>query len=75
MFYNSFLAFTCHDQGASCFGFAPQHQLLISCGKKGDICILDMRQRTLKHRQQVNINTNNLKPKISKFIRYTTNDF
>ncbi|KNC20560.1 hypothetical protein FF38_01893, partial [Lucilia cuprina] len=45
-------AFTCHDQGASCFGFAPQHQLLISCGKKGDICVFDMRQRTLKHRLQ-----------------------
>ncbi|XP_061395403.1 dmX-like protein 2 [Musca vetustissima] len=45
-------AFTCHDQGASCFVFAPQHQLLISCGKKGDICIFDMRQRTLKQRIQ-----------------------
>ncbi|XP_075155148.1 rabconnectin-3 alpha [Haematobia irritans] len=45
-------AFTCHDQGASCFVFAPQHQLLISCGKKGDICIFDMRQRVLKQRLQ-----------------------
>ncbi|XP_059222460.1 dmX-like protein 2 [Stomoxys calcitrans] len=45
-------AFTCHDQGASCFVFAPQHQILISCGKKGDICIFDMRQRILKQRLQ-----------------------
>lgn len=45
-------AFTCHDQGSSCMCFAPQHQLLISCGKKGDVCIFDVRQRTLKHRFQ-----------------------
>uniref|UniRef100_A0A1B6DAH6 Uncharacterized protein n=2 Tax=Clastoptera arizonana TaxID=38151 RepID=A0A1B6DAH6_9HEMI len=43
-------AFTCHDQGASSVVFAPQHQLLISAGKKGDICILDVRQRQLRHR-------------------------
>ncbi|XP_069965712.1 dmX-like protein 2 isoform X2 [Bactrocera oleae] len=45
-------AFTCHDQGSSCMCFAPQHQLLISCGKKGDVCVFDIRQRTLKHRFQ-----------------------
>ncbi|KAL1117871.1 hypothetical protein AAG570_004184 [Ranatra chinensis] len=43
-------AFTCHDQGASSLVFAPQHQLLISAGKKGDVCIVDVRQRTLRHR-------------------------
>lgn len=43
-------AFTCHDQGASSVVFAPQHQLLISAGKKGDVCILDVRQRQLRHR-------------------------
>lgn len=30
--------------------FAPQHQLLISAGKKGDVCILDVRQRQVRHR-------------------------
>ncbi|XP_073977920.1 rabconnectin-3 alpha isoform X3 [Rhodnius prolixus] len=43
-------AFTCHDQGASSLVFAPQHQLLISAGKKGDVCIVDVRQRTMRHR-------------------------
>lgn len=43
-------SFTCHDQGASSIVYAPQHQLLISAGKKGDVCIFDVRQRVLRHR-------------------------
>ncbi|XP_044020160.1 dmX-like protein 2 isoform X2 [Aphidius gifuensis] len=42
--------FTCHDQGASSVILAPQHQLLISGGKKGDINIFDVRQRQQRHR-------------------------
>ncbi|KXJ78276.1 hypothetical protein RP20_CCG005091 [Aedes albopictus] len=49
-------AFTCHDQGASSLAYAPQHQLLISAGKKGDICIFDVRQRVLRHRFQAHEN-------------------
>ncbi|XP_055842018.1 dmX-like protein 2 isoform X1 [Episyrphus balteatus] len=45
-------SFTCHDQGASSLIYAPQHQVLISSGKKGDVCIFDVRQRTLRHRFQ-----------------------
>ncbi|XP_058066512.1 dmX-like protein 1 [Anopheles bellator] len=45
-------AFTCHDQGASSLAYAPQHQLLISAGKKGDVNIFDVRQRVLRHRFQ-----------------------
>ncbi|XP_046400831.1 dmX-like protein 2 isoform X2 [Ischnura elegans] len=45
-------AFNCHDQGASSVVYAPQHQVLISAGKKGDICVVDLRQRQLKHRFQ-----------------------
>ena len=41
-------AFTCHDQGASSLVLAPQHQYLISAGKRGDVCIFDVRQRTLR---------------------------
>jgi WD40 repeat protein len=48
-------AFACHDQGCSSLAFAPQHQLLISAGKKGDVCIFDVRQRTLRHRFQVRL--------------------
>ncbi|XP_034938961.1 dmX-like protein 2 isoform X2 [Chelonus insularis] len=44
--------FTCHEQGASSVILAPQHQLLISGGKKGDITIFDVRQRQQRHRFQ-----------------------
>lgn len=44
--------FNCHDQGASSLVYAPQHQLLISAGKKGDVCIFDVRQRQMRHRFQ-----------------------
>nr|CAD7199839.1 unnamed protein product [Timema douglasi] len=43
-------SFSCHDQGASSVVYAPQHQLLISAGKKGDVCLLDVRQRQVRHR-------------------------
>lgn len=46
------LGFTCHEQGASSLVLAPQHQLLISGGKKGDINIFDVRQRQQRHRFQ-----------------------
>ncbi|KAG5673298.1 hypothetical protein PVAND_003358 [Polypedilum vanderplanki] len=49
-------SFACHDQGASSLAYAPQHQLLISAGKKGDVCIFDVRQRTLRHRFQAHDN-------------------
>jgi len=29
--------------------YAPQHQVLISGGKKGEVCIFDVRQRQLQH--------------------------
>ncbi|XP_058802358.1 dmX-like protein 2 isoform X2 [Phymastichus coffea] len=44
--------FTCHDQGASALILAPQHQLLISGGKKGYINIFDVRQRQQRNRFQ-----------------------
>ncbi|XP_012281901.1 dmX-like protein 2 isoform X2 [Orussus abietinus] len=49
--------FTCHDQGASSVILAPQHQLLISGGKKGDINIFDVRQRQQRHRFQAHEST------------------
>lgn len=50
------VAFTCHDQGASSLVFAPQHQVLISTGKKGDVCLIDVRSRTIRHRFQAHEN-------------------
>lgn len=50
--WNSFplllqLAFSCHEGGASCLVYAPAHQLVISAGRKGDISIFDLRQRSV----------------------------
>lgn len=44
------MAFTCHDQGASSLVFAPQHQVLISAGKKGDVCLIDVRSKAIRHK-------------------------
>lgn len=44
------VAFTCHDQGASSLVFAPQHQVLISAGKRGDVCLIDVRTKTIRHK-------------------------
>ena len=45
--YNVMLLCRCHDAGASSLLHASQHQLLISAGKKGQICIWDIRQAKL----------------------------
>uniref|UniRef100_A0A8D0L678 Dmx like 2 n=1 Tax=Sphenodon punctatus TaxID=8508 RepID=A0A8D0L678_SPHPU len=42
-------SFTCHDHGATVLQYAPRHQLLITGGRKGYICIFDIRQRQLLH--------------------------
>ncbi|XP_069480909.1 dmX-like protein 2 isoform X2 [Ambystoma mexicanum] len=42
-------AFTCHDHGATLLKYAPKQQLLITGGRKGRICIFDIRQRQLLH--------------------------
>lgn len=60
MAFGSIVAFTCHDQGASSVVYAPQHQLIISAGKKGDVCIFDVRQRQLRHRFQVSFRESNI---------------
>lgn len=38
-----------HDHGATVLQYAPKQQLLISGGRKGYICIFDIRQRQLMH--------------------------
>uniref|UniRef100_A0A452UYQ3 Dmx like 2 n=1 Tax=Ursus maritimus TaxID=29073 RepID=A0A452UYQ3_URSMA len=42
-------SFTCHDHGATVLQYAPKQQLLISGGRKGYVCIFDIRQRQLIH--------------------------
>ncbi|XP_012513474.1 PREDICTED: dmX-like protein 2 [Propithecus coquereli] len=41
--------FTCHDHGATVLQYAPKQQLLISGGRKGYVCVFDIRQRQLIH--------------------------
>ncbi|GCB69975.1 hypothetical protein scyTo_0012523, partial [Scyliorhinus torazame] len=41
-------AFTCHDSGATVLAYASKQQLLLSGGRKGYICIFDLRQRLLR---------------------------
>uniref|UniRef100_H1A4L6 Dmx like 1 n=1 Tax=Taeniopygia guttata TaxID=59729 RepID=H1A4L6_TAEGU len=43
-------AFICHDSGATVLAYAPKHELLISGGRKGFTCIIDLR---LKQQQQL----------------------
>lgn len=50
------VSFACHDQGASSLVFAPQHQVLISAGKKGDVCLIDVRTRNIRHTFQAHVN-------------------
>ncbi|XP_063996764.1 dmX-like protein 1 isoform X1 [Pogoniulus pusillus] len=38
-------AFVCHDTGSTVLAYAPKHQLLISGGRKGFTCIIDLRQK------------------------------
>ncbi|KAK7475121.1 hypothetical protein BaRGS_00033613 [Batillaria attramentaria] len=52
-------AFACHEHGSPAIIYAPQHQLLISGGRKGDICIFDLRQRAL--RSQINAHDSAIK--------------
>ena len=41
--------FSCHEAGAAALLHASQHHLLISAGKKGQVCIWDVRQARLLH--------------------------
>ena len=42
-------AFPCHENGATVLQYASKHQLLITGGRKGFVCVFDIRQRQLLH--------------------------
>uniref|UniRef100_A0A673GBM5 DmX-like protein 2 n=1 Tax=Sinocyclocheilus rhinocerous TaxID=307959 RepID=A0A673GBM5_9TELE len=42
-------AFQCHENGATVLQYAPKQQLIIAGGRKGFVCIFDIRQRQLLH--------------------------
>uniref|UniRef100_A0A5F8HIB8 Dmx like 2 n=1 Tax=Monodelphis domestica TaxID=13616 RepID=A0A5F8HIB8_MONDO len=44
-----YVGFTCHEHGATVLQYAPKQQLLISGGRKGWVCIFDIRQRQIIH--------------------------
>lgn len=41
-------SFVCHDTGSPALVYASQHNMLITCGKRGDVCLFDIRQRQLR---------------------------
>ncbi|XP_043915100.1 dmX-like protein 1 [Protopterus annectens] len=44
--YNNLVhAFFCHESGATVLAYAPKHYLLISGGRRGFVCVFDLRQR------------------------------
>ncbi|MEQ2267308.1 DmX-like protein 2 [Xenotaenia resolanae] len=42
-------AFPCHENGATVLEYAQKQQLLITGGRKGFVCVFDIRQRQLLH--------------------------
>ncbi|KAJ8249356.1 hypothetical protein GJAV_G00233900 [Gymnothorax javanicus] len=42
-------AFPCHENGATVLQYSSKQQLIISGGRKGSVCIFDIRQRQLLH--------------------------
>ncbi|XP_037310003.2 dmX-like protein 2 isoform X3 [Pungitius pungitius] len=42
-------AFPCHENGATVLQYAAKQQLLITGGRKGFVCVFDIRQRQLLH--------------------------
>ena len=45
--------FMCHDGGATSLGFSRSRQRLICGGRRGEVCIFDMRQYSLLQLLQV----------------------
>uniref|UniRef100_A0A8C4Q1M2 RAVE complex protein Rav1 C-terminal domain-containing protein n=1 Tax=Eptatretus burgeri TaxID=7764 RepID=A0A8C4Q1M2_EPTBU len=44
--------FTCHESGAMVLAAAARHQMLVSAGRRGMVCVWDLRQRRLMHSYQ-----------------------
>lgn len=49
IFLPTLSAFPCHENGATVLQYAPKQQLLITGGRKGFVCVFDIRQRQLLH--------------------------
>lgn len=49
VFFLTHSAFSCHENGATVLQYAPKQQLLITGGRKGFVCVFDIRQRQLLH--------------------------
>merc|ERR1719348_60760 len=42
-----------HEAGASCLAFASQKQLLVTAGKKGVVCVWDLRAARIRNKFKV----------------------
>lgn len=45
-----FVAWTCHEGGAACVAWAGGSGALVSCGRRGDVLVWDLRARAVRHR-------------------------
>lgn len=43
-------AWTCHEGGAACVAWAGSLGALVSCGRRGDVLVWDLRARAVRHR-------------------------
>lgn len=44
------ISWTCHEGGASCVAWAGGAGALVSCGRRGDVVLWDLRTRTARHK-------------------------
>ncbi|XP_037292444.1 dmX-like protein 2 isoform X2 [Manduca sexta] len=44
------VSWTCHEGGAACVAWAGAHGALVSCGRRGDVLVWDLRARAARHK-------------------------
>ncbi|CAH2982214.1 unnamed protein product [Chilo suppressalis] len=44
------VSWTCHEGGAACVAFAGSAGVLVSCGRRGDVLVWDLRARAQRHK-------------------------
>ncbi|CAB3244524.1 unnamed protein product [Arctia plantaginis] len=44
------VSWTCHEGGAACVAWAGSSGALVSCGRRGDVLVWDLRARAVRHR-------------------------
>ncbi|KAJ0175201.1 hypothetical protein K1T71_009342 [Dendrolimus kikuchii] len=44
------VSWTCHEGGAACVAWAGSNGALVSCGRRGDVLVWDLRARAVRHK-------------------------